>query len=461
MLRVTVICMVVISFVARAAAEGPIVAVFDMEDQGSGLEHTVLVRLTDYLATRLTEGGYRVIPRSQVKERLLEAKKESYKKCYDQGCQIELGRELAAQKSLATTILKIGGECQLTSVLYDLKKSTTELAASAEAPCEEKALLEALKKVAAKLAKPLSEGEISAEAARETLQVMTRLEQLKKEKRKLEAEARAAEEKRREEEKKQQELAARAEQARREAERAQQEAERARQEAERARREAEATRSETAASRAFWARFKDSLRFEMEIRGDFWGNEFVGEEGGYFDSSAEIDHNETLLYRGSQDNPDVPDAYINGRKLTGQIGVGGRLGLRMMKYHTVFLIVDYLWQDWAGDTRDGQLLDWSLSFGVIRVGGGYRFSYPLLGWLEPYIEAAMGADIYLPTTAARRHGDEVTLEPLDESPLAVMLGAGVRFSFLDHLYASIGYLWDLPIGKLTCSSWLLAAGAYF
>ena len=428
-------------------AEGPIVAVFDTDDQGSGLDRTLLTRLTDYLATRLTEGGYRIIPRSQVKQRLLEAKKESYKECYDQGCQIELGRELAAQKTLATTILKIGGSCQLTSVLYDLKKSTTELAASAEAPCDEKELLGAVKQIAAKLSKPLSEGEISSEAAKETLQVMARLEQLKKEKKKLEEEAQAAEDKRKVEERKQKELAAKAEQAK--------------QEAEQAKKEAAAARAEAEASKTFWARFTDSLRFEIEVHGALWGNEFVGTEGGYYDSAAEVDHNEILLYPGTQTNPDDPDAFIRGHKDKGQMGVGGRLGLRMMKYHTIFVIVDYIWQDWVGDTRNGQLADWYVEFGVLRVAGGYRFSYPVLSWLEPYAELAIGAHIYFPAEYDRHVGDPVELEPQDESPLAVMLGAGVRFSFLDHFFVIMGYLYDLPIGDLTTSSFLAGAGAYF
>jgi len=435
-------------------AEGPIVAVFDTDDQGSGLDRTLLTRLTDYLATRLTEGGYRIIPRSQVKERLLHAKKETYKECYDQGCQIELGRELAAQKTLATTILKIGGACQLTSVLYDLKKSTTELAASAEAPCDEKSLLEAVKQIAAKLSKPLSEGEISSEAAKETLQVMARLEKLKKEQKKLEADAQAAEDKRKEEEQKQKELAAKAEEAKKEAELA-------KKEAEQAKKEAAAARAEAEASKTFWARFTDSLRFEIEVHGSFWGNEFVGTEGGYYDSATEMDHNEILLYPGTQTNPDDPDAFIKGHKDEGQMGVGGRLGLRMMKYHTVFVIVDYLWQDWVGDTRNGQLEDWYVEFGVLRVAGGYRFSYPVLSWLEPYAELAIGAHIYLPVESDRHVGDPVELEPQDESPLAVMLGAGVRFSFLEHFFVSLGYLYDLPIGELTTSSFLAGAGAIF
>lgn len=373
-----------------------------------------------------------------------------------------MGRELSAQKTLATTILKIGDSCQVTSVLYDLKKATTELAASAEASCEEKALLGAVRDVAERLSRPLSEGAISTKTAKETLQVLARLDQLKKEKQKLEAEAKAAEEKRRTEEKKQKNLAAQVEQAKKDAKQAVLEAEEAKRAAEQAKREADTARAEAKDSKTYWEPFFDSIKFEIELRGCLWGNEFVGSEGGYWDSSAGIDHNDILLYRGSQSDPNLDDASIGGHKNTRQVGLGGRLGLRMMTHHTVFVIVDHLWQEWIGDTFGGQLLDESFQLAVLRVAGGYRFSYPVLSWLEPYAEAAFGGHIYLPTTEDRRNNQSaVELKPLDESPLSVMLGAGLRFSFLEYLYMSMGYLWDLPIGELTSSSWVLSAGATF
>lgn len=129
---------------APAWARGPIVAVFDMEDKGSGLAPEVLGKLGDYLSVLLTQGGYQVMARSEIRDRLKEQKKETYKSCYDQSCQIEMGRELAAEKTLATWVLKVGETCQVTATLYDLKKGTTELAAIHEA-----ARLAATKKVEA------------------------------------------------------------------------------------------------------------------------------------------------------------------------------------------------------------------------------------------------------------------------------------------------------------------------
>jgi hypothetical protein len=133
------------------AEERPIVAVFDMEDRGAGLSKDTLNNLTDYLAAMLTEGGYQVIPRDQIRDRLKQQRKESYKECFDQSCQIELGKEMAAQKSLATKVLKIGKKCRVTGDLYDLKRAASERAATAGSGCSEDELLAAVEEVAAKL----------------------------------------------------------------------------------------------------------------------------------------------------------------------------------------------------------------------------------------------------------------------------------------------------------------------
>jgi len=137
-----------------------------MEDRGSGIEREVLINLTDYLASLLAECGYQVVPRDQIRERLTIEQKETYKACFDQACQIELGRELAAQKVLATQVLRIGKTCQVTSNLYDLKKTATELAANASASCDVDSLLSAVRTVASKLC-----GQLAGKTKKETRRV--------------------------------------------------------------------------------------------------------------------------------------------------------------------------------------------------------------------------------------------------------------------------------------------------
>ena len=52
-----------LGFAAIAAQEGPIIAVFDIQDKGSGIDKQTRDNLVDFLSARLAKAGYRVIPR--------------------------------------------------------------------------------------------------------------------------------------------------------------------------------------------------------------------------------------------------------------------------------------------------------------------------------------------------------------------------------------------------------------
>ena len=130
----------------------PVVAVFEIENRGSPLTDDELIALTDYLGTRLGERGrFQIIPRQEIRKRLVQQKKASFKACYDQSCQIEVGRELAAQFTVSASISKVGRTCIITSALYDLRKAATTTTASAKGKCTADALLEAMDKIAVKL----------------------------------------------------------------------------------------------------------------------------------------------------------------------------------------------------------------------------------------------------------------------------------------------------------------------
>ena len=135
-----------------AQTKKPIVAVFTIEDKGARLKKKLRERLSDYLAMTLAATGkYRVVPRDQLKKRLVQQKRRSYKKCFDQSCQIEIGKELAAQKSLSTVIMKLGSKCMVTSVLYNLRTAASEGGATAEGGCSEDAIVASIKTVVKKL----------------------------------------------------------------------------------------------------------------------------------------------------------------------------------------------------------------------------------------------------------------------------------------------------------------------
>ncbi|HSA24008.1 MAG TPA: hypothetical protein P5076_21290, partial [Myxococcota bacterium] len=92
-----------------AGGPAPVVAVFDIQDASRMLPRAEdRDQLTEYLAAQLTElAGFRVVPRDQLRARLQQQKTVGYQQCYDQSCQIELGKAMAAEKSLSTKLLKV------------------------------------------------------------------------------------------------------------------------------------------------------------------------------------------------------------------------------------------------------------------------------------------------------------------------------------------------------------------
>ncbi len=133
-------------------AQPPVVAVFDIHDAVGRLGKKDLDQLTDYLATCLAEAQKaRVVPREQLRQRLQQTKAGSYKPCFEESCQIELGKAVAAEKSLSTTLMRIGKKCAVTVNLYDLKSETAERGATQEGGCGLDDLMVSIKGVAAKL----------------------------------------------------------------------------------------------------------------------------------------------------------------------------------------------------------------------------------------------------------------------------------------------------------------------
>ena len=126
-----------------------IVAVFDVQDLSRKFKKPTLNQLTEYLSARLTQvTRYRVVPRDQLRARLFEQKRGTYRECYEETCQIELGKALAAQKSLSTKILKVGKRCAISSILYDFKTETAEQSALVRTDCDEDSLLDCMDRVA-------------------------------------------------------------------------------------------------------------------------------------------------------------------------------------------------------------------------------------------------------------------------------------------------------------------------
>ena len=143
---------------AAPVFRGPksVVAVFDIQDtrKSRRLTPEQNADLTAYLITLLTNTKrYSTVPKSDLKAALTAQKAQSYDACYDESCQIDIGKEVAAEKSLATRISKLGKKCIIGMTMYDLRKSATENAVQDRVPCDVDSLLEAFEKLVPQLAK--------------------------------------------------------------------------------------------------------------------------------------------------------------------------------------------------------------------------------------------------------------------------------------------------------------------
>jgi hypothetical protein len=134
-----------------AGGQRPVVAVFPIQDVSGGLDADLLDRLSEYLSAAVAAGGHFAIQAPGDMRRLLgEKQRESYSACYDEKCQIELGRELAANKMLSAKIIPLGTACTVTAALYDLRTQATDITATADGGCSPAALKRSLDRVAAK-----------------------------------------------------------------------------------------------------------------------------------------------------------------------------------------------------------------------------------------------------------------------------------------------------------------------
>lgn len=136
------------------AVARPVVAVFEVQDDRREGRLTASRRraLTDYVTTMLGEGTkFRVVPRGELQRALQREKAASYRACYDEKCQIEIGKAVAAEKSLAVRVLALGGVCVVTGTLYDLKQEVTDVSAREKGGCEEKEIVASLERIAARV----------------------------------------------------------------------------------------------------------------------------------------------------------------------------------------------------------------------------------------------------------------------------------------------------------------------
>jgi hypothetical protein len=142
------------------AGAGWVVAVMNVEDSNAGereraLDPGLVRNLGDQIRVFIAQRGVHTIDRGAqekaLKDQISSAKSESYKSCYDDSCQVELGKALAASHILRTRVTRFGKRCVLNGELIDLKAEVTMAAASSQGDCGEEGFLNMGEEVAKNL----------------------------------------------------------------------------------------------------------------------------------------------------------------------------------------------------------------------------------------------------------------------------------------------------------------------
>ena len=117
----------------------------DRTPRGKHVDKSLLQGLSEQLRVYMAQKGFSTIDsgtqRRAIAERIAEIKQESYEACFDNSCQIDLGKALAASHIFRTQITRFGKKCVLNAEMIDLKAEVTVTAASARGPCKPEGFL--------------------------------------------------------------------------------------------------------------------------------------------------------------------------------------------------------------------------------------------------------------------------------------------------------------------------------
>ncbi len=120
-----------------------VVALFGVRLVNNESAKPLLEGLWELMSALLTRSKrFSLVPKVDIQQAIEDQKRTSYKDCYDSACQIEVGKALAAQKTIATTISQFGALCQVSITMYDLRSTATEAAGMKRGNCTPEGLLE-------------------------------------------------------------------------------------------------------------------------------------------------------------------------------------------------------------------------------------------------------------------------------------------------------------------------------
>ncbi len=140
---------------APPPADGPVpvVAVSPIAAAAGTLPAAQVRAASEVLARRFGERfGWRTAATEDALSDVRSAKEKSYEACFDEACQIELGKALAADKLLRASVVRLGAECVLSAALLDLRTETAERQASTAIACDGTGALGAIDALLGRLA---------------------------------------------------------------------------------------------------------------------------------------------------------------------------------------------------------------------------------------------------------------------------------------------------------------------
>jgi TolB-like protein len=137
---------VLLTFPRDQVAKSWVIAVMGVEDAAAATEQALsgvlMTNISDQLRTFIAQ-KVRTIDRGTQEQALIQSiKQESYDSCFDEACQIELGRALAATHIIRGRVTRFGERCILNVALVDLTSEVTVNAASAQGGCQDESFLE-------------------------------------------------------------------------------------------------------------------------------------------------------------------------------------------------------------------------------------------------------------------------------------------------------------------------------
>lgn len=129
-MRKIVILLLIVSMWSVLFAAKPKVAVMDIFDKSNKMSNELIENATEMMRGKLSATGkFMVIDRSSQQEKMKaiigKEKKESYNQNYDKESQIPLGRALAADSILRSTISCLGNDCMLSAELVDIAREVS------------------------------------------------------------------------------------------------------------------------------------------------------------------------------------------------------------------------------------------------------------------------------------------------------------------------------------------------